>query len=326
MRIVKRLTSAIVMIYVVTTVIFFVIRLMPGSPYVTMMNTLLRQGYSLIQAENEAKALYGFQIRAPILEQYKEYMVNLLHANLGTSLMYPGQSVMTLIARAAPWTVLVVAVALLISFGVGVLIGAIAAYRRGSRFDHLVTIGSSLLNGVPQYLTAILLFYFLAVLGRKFPMGGAYAPTVTPGFNLSFILSVLYHAILPIAAFVLSSFAGWSLSMKANTVSVLGEDYIGAAQAMAIKQQTVIVSYVSRNAILPLFTSLVLAVGFMFGGSLFVEQVFNYPGLGYLFIQSTTGRDFPLMQGCFLLLTSAVILANVVADLLYSTLDPRIQQ
>lgn len=326
MRIVKRLVSAVIMILVVTTLIFFLIRLMPGSPYVTMINTLMRQGYSLTQAENEAKALYGFQVKAPVFVQYREYMVNLVHGNLGTSLMFPGQSVMTLIAKAVPWTVLVVTIALFISFGVGVLIGAVAAYRRGTWFDHVVTFGSSLLNGIPQYLTAILLFYFLAVLGREFPMGGAYGPSVTPGFNIGFIGSVLYHAMLPIAAFVLSSFAGWSLSMKANTASVLGEDYIAAAQAMAIRQSTIVVSYVSRNAILPLFTSLVLAVGFMFGGSLFVEQVFNYPGLGYLFIQSTTSRDFPLMQGCFLLLTSAVILANVLADLLYSTLDPRIQQ
>jgi peptide/nickel transport system permease protein len=326
LRIAKRIGAAIIMIFAVTTVIFFLIRLMPGSPYVTEINTLLRQGYSLTQAENDAKALYGFQLRAPILVQYQQYMVNLVHGNLGTSLMFPGQSVLSLIAQAVPWTVLVVSSALLISFGIGVLLGALAAYRRGSWFDHLVTFGSSLLNGVPQYLTAILLFYFLAVLGRAFPMGGAYAPGVTPGFNVPFIVSMITHAILPVAAFVLSSFAGWSLSMKANTVSVLGEDYITASQAMAVRRRTIVVSYVGRNAILPLFTSLVLSVGFMFGGSLFVEQVFNYPGLGNLFLESTTSRDFPLMQGCFLLLTTAVILANVVADLLYSTLDPRIQQ
>lgn len=326
MRIAKRVGSAVVLIFVVTSIIFFLIRLMPGSPYITEINALLRQGYSLIQAENETKALYGVQAKAPVLIQYREFMVNLVHGNLGTSLMFPGQSVMALIAKAVPWTVLVVAVALLISFGIGVALGAMAAYWRGSWFDHVVTFGSSLLNGVPQYLVAILLFYFLAVLGRSFPMGGAYGPTVSPGFSFAFILSVLFHAILPIATFVVSSFAGWSLSMKANTVSVLGEDYIAAAQAMAVKQRIVVTAYVSRNAILPLFTSLVLSIGFMFGGSLYVEQVFNYPGLGQLFLEATTARDFPLMQGCLLLLTTAVILANVLADLLYSTLDPRIQQ
>jgi peptide/nickel transport system permease protein len=239
--------------------------------------------------------------------------------------MYPGQPVMDIIAKALPWTVFIVSVALVVSFALGILLGAIAAYLRGTWFDHLVTQGSSLLNGVPLYLTAIVLFYFLAVLLRWFPMGGAYSPYVPQGLNLAFLGSVLAHAILPILAFVISSFAGWALSMKSSTISVLGEDFITAARAMAIKDRYVVWSYVSRNAILPLFTGFVLSIGFIFGGSLYVEQVFNYPGLGNLFYSSMQGRDFPLMEGCFFLLTTAVILANVVADLLYSTLDPRIR-
>src|SRR5205085_12253390 len=170
------------------------------------------------------------------------------------------------------------------------------------------------------------LLYFLAVLLRWFPMGGAYNPYAQQGLNLAFLGSVAGHAILPILTFVLSSFAGWALSMKSSTISVLGEDFITAAKAMAIKERYVVWSYVSRNAMLPLFTGLVLSIGFMFGGSLYVEQVFNYPGLGNLFYMSLQGRDFPLMEGCFFLLTTAVILANVVADLLYSTLDPRIRE
>ncbi|MCL6443656.1 MAG: ABC transporter permease [Alicyclobacillus sp.] len=325
MKLLRRVGLAIIMVIVVTTAIFFLVHLMPGNPYDVLVNQLIHQGVNRTQAENQVKALFGYEPNAPLVQQYFQYVRLLLHGSLGTSLMYPGQPVLQLIAKAVPWTVLVVAVSLLISFAIGTLFGALAAYLRGSWFDHLITIGSSLLNGIPQYLTGILLFYFFAVILRWFPMGGAFGGQVTPGWNFGYIGSVLHHAILPIAAFVISSFSGWALSMKSNTISVLGEDFITAAKAMAIRERYIILQYVSKNAILPLFTGLVLSIGFIFGGSLFVEQIFNYPGLGYLFTQATYGRDFPLLEGCFLLLTVAVIFSNLAADLLYSKLDPRIK-
>lgn len=326
MKVAKRAAAALIMVYVVTSLTFFLIRLMPGSPYSVELYQLMQQGYSQVQAENQVHVLFGFQTQGPLVVQYGEYLANLVHGNLGTSIMYPGESVLGLIAKAVPWTVLVVSIALLVSFGIGILLGTLAAYLRGGWFDQITTIGSSLLNGVPQYLTAILLFYFFATQARLFPIGGAYSPNVLPGFSFAFVGSVFYHALLPIGSFVLSSFAGWALLMKSSTVSVLGEDFIVAAKAMAINERSIVVSYVSKNAILPLFTSLLLSLGFMFGGSVFVEQIFNYPGLGQLFLNSTNARDFPLMQGCFLLLTTAVIVANFLADLLYSRLDPRIRQ
>lgn len=325
MKVLKRAALAVVMIYIVTTVVFFVVHLMPGNPYDVIVNQLIHQGMNRTQAENQVKALFGYQPNAPLITQYWRYLGLLIHGNLGTSLMYPGQSVLQLIAKSVPWTVLVVAVSLLISFGIGTLLGALAAYFRGTWIDHVLTIGTSLLNGIPQYLTGILLFYFLAVIWRWFPMGGAFGGRVTPGFNLPYIGSVAEHAILPISAFVISSFSGWALSMKSNTISILGEDFITAAKAMGILERHIVISYVSKNAMLPLFTGLVLSIGFIFGGSLFVEQIFNYPGLGYLFTQATYGRDFPLLEGCFLLLTVAVIFSNLIADLLYSKLDPRIR-
>ncbi len=326
MKIVKRAGSALVMVFAVTTATFFLVRLMPGSPYATELYQLQQQGYSVVQAENQVRVLFGFAVQGPLWLQYLHYLGGLVHGNLGTSIMYPGESVLGLIGKAVPWTVLIVCVSLLICFAIGVGLGTLAAYLRGGWFDQIVTIGSSLLNGIPQYLTAILLFYFLATLGHLFPIGGAYSPAVHPGFNLGFVGSVFYHAMLPILSFVFSGFAGWALLMKSSTVSVLGEDFIFTAKAMAIRERDVVISYVSKNAMLPLFTSLLLSLGFMFGGSVYVEQVFNYPGLGQLFLNSTNSRDFPLMQGCFLLLTTAVITANFVADVLYTRLDPRIRQ
>lgn len=322
---VRRLINSVVLIFVVVTITFFLVHLLPGSPYTLMVNQLIKQGFNRVQAEQQASALFGYSVNQPIVHQYLSYLNQLVHGNLGTSLMYPGQSVRRLILHAVPWTILIVLVSLIVSFGVGILIGTVAAYRRGGWFDRVATILSSLLNGIPQYLSGLVLFYFLAILAGLFPIGGAYAPGVTPGLNAGFFVSAFYHALLPMSAFVISSFAGWSLSMKSNTVSVLGEDYIMAARAMAIDERHIITSYVARNAILPQFTTFVLSIGYMFGGALFVEQIFNYPGLGQLFLNGTNNRDFPLMEGCFLLLTVTVVLANVAADLLYSRIDPRIR-
>jgi peptide/nickel transport system permease protein len=325
MTVVKRIATSIVLVWVVTTIIFFLVHLMPGNPYELMLEQLLKQGYTLTEAYNQVRALFNVNLHEPLIVQYIQYITALAHGQLGKSTMYPGQSVAMLILQALPWTVFVVATALLISFGIGVVLGAMAAYLRGTVLDSLVTFLSSLLNGIPAYLTALVLFYFLAIIVGAFPMGGAYNPTVTPGLNLPFVVSVLHHAVLPILSFVMASFAGWALGMKASTISVLGEDFITAAKAMAVREQDILLAYVSRNAILPMFTNLVLSIGFMFSGTIFVEQVFNYPGIGYLFYQSTSARDYPLMEGCLLLLTTAVIFSNLAADLLYSRLDPRIK-
>jgi peptide/nickel transport system permease protein len=325
MHVVKRIGAGLLMIYVVTTLVFFLIRLMPGSPYQLMVNELIQQGYSMTAAENQVHILLGFEPKGPVLSQYWQFIGNLVHGNLGTSVSLTGQPVLRLIAEAAPWTILVVATSLLLSFGFGIVVGTLAAYFRGTWIDQVIANLSAVLNGVPQFITAIVLFYFLATLGHLFPIGGAYSPSVAPGFSFAFIVSVADHAVLPILSFVLSIWAGWALSMKASTISILGEDFVTAAKAMAINPRVILASYVGKNSILPLFTGLVLSLGFMFGGSIFVEQIFNYPGLGYLFVNGTASRDFPLMQGCFLLLTTAVIFANIAADLLYHRLDPRIR-
>ena len=149
---------------------------------------------------------------------------------------------------------------------------------------------------------------------------------VTPGFNLLFILSALYHAALPIFAYTIQHLGGWILIMKSSAISVLGEDYVTAAQARGLKERTIAISYVGRNAILAPFTSLAIIFGGMLGGATLIETVFAYPGIGFFFGKAVALRDFPLMQGLFLLTIGGVILATLVADFLYAAIDPRVRK
>lgn len=324
--ILKRVGTSIFMIWLVTTIIFFLIRLMPGNPMDYMLMQLISmRSMSVEEATRLVQSYFGFNPNEPLSVQYINYFKGLLSGNLGQSILFPGTPVGQLLGQSVPWTAFIVGVSLLISFMLGISLGTSIAYARGTRLDNILSLLGSITNSIPNYIVAILLVYIFGGLLHLFPMRGAYGTDVTPGFNLRFILNVIYHGILPIASYVITSFGGWMLSMKGSTTSVLGEDYIMAAKAKGIPARKIKSSYVRRNAILPLFTNLTLSIGFMLGGALFIETTFSYPGVGYYLSTSVSGRDYPLMQGCFLLITVAVILANLVTDLTYSRLDPRIK-
>ncbi|HWE64460.1 MAG TPA: ABC transporter permease [Chloroflexota bacterium] len=319
----RRVLGALLVIYVVITLSFFLIRLLPGNAVDALRAQLLQQGVSPDEINQRIQVLYGLSIKQPLGEQYLQYIGNLLHGNLGNSIMYSGHSVDSIIGSAVPWTILVVASSLLVSFVVGILLGVAAAYRRNAWYSNVITVVSAIFSAIPNYIVAILALYWLGDQLHAFPIGGAYDASVTPGFNLPFIGNVIHHAFLPFLAYTLTGFGGWALSMKGNTISVLGEDYITAAKARGIPERRVATAYVARNALLPMMTGLAISIGYMFGGSVFIETTFTYPGLGYYLITATNGRDYPLMMGCFILIIVAVIVANFLADLLYVRLDPR---
>lgn len=323
--IVNRVVMSLVIIYVVLTASFFMVRLMPGNPMSALEAQLRAQGGMTDQAiEQRVQTVYGLMPKAPLMVQYVDYLGNILRGNLGRPITNPATTVVAIIAQALPWTVLVVAVSLLISFVIGVAIGNRIAVHPKSWFAKSWTFVVSVLGAVPNYLVAIVMLYFLTGVWRLFPSSGAYAVNVTPGFNAPFLLSAGYHAVLPIAASVITSFGGWALAMKGSAVSVLGSEYVRAAEARGLSDRVISRSYVGRNSMLPMITQLALSVGFMFGGSVFIETYFQYPGLGYYMIQSVNTRDYSLMMGCFVLITVAVVVSNFLVDLLYPAIDPRI--
>lgn len=323
--ILKRLVVALVIVFIVISLSFFMIRLMPGSPMSALQAQLQVQGgLTPEQINQKIQSVYGVIPTGPVWQQYLTYVGNAFQGNLGRPITNPGTTVVAVIAQALPWTILIVAVALIISFLIGIAVGSAMAAFQQSRFAKVMTFVVSLLSAIPSYLVAIVLLYVLANLYPIFPSGGAYSVDVTPGVNLPYLGSVLYHAILPIAAYVITSFGGWALGMKGSAVSVLGAEYVRAAESRGLSDRRITRSYVGRNSMLPMITQLALSIGFMFGGSVFIETYFQYPGIGYYLIQSVNQRDYSVMMGCFLLITISVVVTNLLVDLLYPLVDPRI--
>lgn len=327
--IVRKLAKALLTIFLVTSLTFFVVRLMPGNPVEVYVSQLIAQyGISYDEAQNQAAALFSIDLDAPLLNQYVGYLSNLAQGNLGTSLLSKGTSVTALIAKFLPWTLFSVGLALFISFTMGVLLGMVMAYKRETALEHLLSAAGSLLSAVPNYLVGMILLVALGVQWNVLPiqtMRGSLSPGMQPAVSLAFIKDVLFHATLPILTYVLTTIGIWMLTMKSSTLGALEEDYVTVARARGLRQGRITLSYVGRNASLPLFTQLTVQVGFIVGGSVLIESIFVYQGIGWVLFNSITQRDYPVMQGVFLVITASVVLANLLAELLYAKLDPRIQ-
>lgn len=324
-RLARRVIGGLAMILVVASFTFFLIHWLPGDPVQTRLETLVQQGVPLFQAREEVQSMYGFVPHQPLTTQYVHYLGQLAHLDLGQSISYTGVPVSHLLLSAAPWTVLMVLSGLVISFIIGVLAGVFAAVKRASRVGSGVTLLSTFLHGIPQFILALLLAYLFTTLWPIFPFGAPYDAAIRPGVSWPFLSSLGVHAVLPVLAYAISGYGGWALTMKSNVVSVLGDDFILASELRGIAPR-IRFWYIARNAILPLFTVFALSLGFLFGGAIFIEQIFDYPGLGYMLLQSLGARDYPLMSAAFLVITVAVIVSNILADLLYTAIDPRIRR
>ncbi|WP_079063387.1 ABC transporter permease [Peterkaempfera griseoplana] len=324
-RLLVRLGTGLVMVWVVATFTFFLVHALPGNPGDAQYEQYLTQGMAPETARAKVAVIYGFTSHEPLLQQYTSYMWQLLQGNLGVSISYTGEPVVQVIRAALPWTLFPVLTGLVVSFLVGVTAGVVAAVRRSSRWGGLLSLSGSLVAGVPSFVLALLLAFLFHTLWQILPFGDTSDVTLEPGFNGPYIASVISHAVLPVATYALLSYGGWLLAMKSSVVSVLGDDFILASELRGITPLTRM-RYIARNAILPLFTVLALSLGFMFGGSVLIEDIFDYPGLGNLLLKSIGARDYPLMGGAFLLITVAIVLANILAELLYSVIDPRVRR
>jgi peptide/nickel transport system permease protein len=180
-------------------------------------------------------------------------------------------------------------------------------------------------GSIPYYVLAILLVYVFGFMWGIFPTSGAYGPGVEPGFNIPFMTNVAYHAFLPVMSMVLVTFGGTSLGLRSNAISELGSDYIRAARIRALPQHRIALRYVARNAILPMYTGIMMGIASIFGGSIILEQIFGYQGIGYILFKATMSKDYPLMMGSFILVTVATVIGIFIADVTYGLVDPRIE-
>lgn len=322
----KKLATCILTMIVSLLLIFFVIQSMPGDPVKTLAQDYIRTGQMTYdQAYNKAKLALNYDPDEPVLNRFVTYVKGIVTGNLGQSMSFK-ESVSTIVLEALPWTLLVCSISLFLSFSVGVILGIYVAWKRSKILDGVLTGYQAILGSIPDYIVAYLLVLLFSLTLGVFPSKGAYSSTVTPGFNFEFIISVLKHAALPILAYFLTTLAGWIMGMKANCLSVLGEDYINYAKARGISNKRIIFSYLGRNAMLPMVTSVAISFGMMFGGSPLIENLFVYPGVGYYLTTAISRRDYPLMQGMFLMIIVMVLLSGVFAEFLNTRLNPRLRE
>ncbi|MEH3076884.1 MAG: ABC transporter permease [Quadrisphaera sp.] len=257
-----------------------------------------------------------------LFRQYLDYLAALVRGDFGQSFTYYPAQVTEVMGQAVPWTVGLLGVTQVLAFLLGTLLGAWAAWRRGSAFDSVVSVGSTFIGNLQSFWIGLLVLFLFAYTLGWFPASGGYEYT-DPGWTWIHLADIASHAVLPAVTLLITAPIGFILGMRNTMVQTLGEDHIRLATAMGLPERRVALGYAARTALLPSITSFALSLGALFGGSVLVETLFDYPGLGRVMAEATANRDYPLMQGVLLISILAVLVANLIADLLYGVLDPR---
>jgi len=322
----ERLVICVVTIVISVTIVFFAPRLIPGDPLGAVLIKLNQMGSNRGGEAIVAEYTRRFGLDKSPFEQYWIYLGQLAQGNLGYSISSFPSTVSDLLRQAIPWTVGLLLVTTLISWTLGSLIGGAVGWtgRRSKSLQALVPV-ALVLYTIPYYILALVLVYLLAYFWPVFPLTGAFTIGTQPSLSVDFAFDVARHAVLPALSIVLVSLGWWFLSMRSLVVSVKGEDYITWAEAKGLPERRIFWGYALRNALLPQATGLALSLGHIVGGALITETIFAYPGLGYLIFNSIRTLDFPVIQGSILLIIVSVAVINLVLDLIYPLIDPRIR-
>jgi peptide/nickel transport system permease protein len=321
----RRIGFYLVTAWAAITMNFFIPRLMPGNPVQILISRLSGQGEINPQTVHDLTVAFGLDTRTGLLGQYGQYWVQLLHGDLGTSITYYPSSVAQVVMAALPWTVVLIGTATVISYVIGTLLGTLAAWRRGSVLDGLLP-ATTFLYATPLFWLGLVAIEVFAVKTHWFPASGGETQGIPIAFTGQFLSSAVDHSILPALVIVITLVASPLVGMRNMMVTTLNQDYVLVAQAKGLSQRRVMVMYAARNAILPTIANFALSLGYIVSGALLVEIVFSYPGIGYILLQAVSNEDYPLMQAIFLIITLAVLVANLLADLVYVVLDPRSRQ
>ncbi|MFC7490157.1 MULTISPECIES: ABC transporter permease [unclassified Knoellia] len=318
----RKIAFFLATLWAAITLNFIIPRLQPGDPAEVMVQKLAGKDAQLNPAAVQAMRTMLGTPDGSLFEQYVAYLRALVQGDFGISYTYYPYPVTEVIGNALPWTLVLVGVTQVLAFVIGITLGAYAAWRRNSRFDSIVTLGSTFLGTLPSFWIALLLLFVFGYTVGWFPTGGGYSVT-TPGLNGAFLADAAYHSLLPALSLLITAPVGWILGMRNTMVMNLGEDYIRLAKAKGLPDRVVALRYAARNALLPSVTGFAIALGSVLGGSILVEKIFDYPGMGRLMDEAIGNRDFPLLQTLLLFIIVAVLVANLIADLLYGVLDPR---
>lgn len=320
----RRLSFYGIALLFAATLNFLIPRAMPGDP-VTMMfaNATVQVTPERIEA---MKKLLGF-VDGPLYQQYFTYLKSIFSWELGTSIKFYPMSVNDLLGTAVGWSLFLAGTAVVLSFCIGSVLGIFAAWKRGGKFDSLISPGMMVVQAVPPVVIAMLMLFVFAVGLRWFPTGYAYTPGTVPDWSSwAFYKDVLYHAALPVFCASVIQIGGFLIAMRNNMINLLNEDYITLGKAKGLSENRVVFNYAARNAMLPSVTALSMALGMAIGGQLIVEIIFNYPGLGTVLLNAIHARDYQVLQGQLLIMTLFMLFFNFVADILIVALDPRLRK
>lgn len=323
----SRVSFYLLAIWASVTLNFAIPRLAPGDPAQALLIRLEQRGQVSPDTLEALQALFGVNTSEPIWIQYFSYLRNILTGNFGISVTNYPDPVIDILGRYMWWTLALGVITVIISFILGCLLGIILAWRRNSLWDTIFSPVITFLSGIPYFWLALLMVYYFATSLRWFPRSGGYdARRYDIGLTPEFIASAITYGTLPALTIIISSIAGWMLTMRNSMITTLSEDYMLMGQAKGLTQRRLLFFYAARNAILPNITSFAISIGVILGGQLLTEMVFSYPGIGFGLLAAVQGRDYAMVQGVFLLITLAVLGANFLVDLVYTLLDPRVRR
>jgi len=317
--VVKRSVTALITFFFCLCINFILPRVVGGNPVAYMAG-----GVRLSSPEAAERIVQQFGLDKPLYEQFIIYLMNTFRGNLGVSFEYYPRTVLSVMMSRLPWTLFLMGTATVLEVIIGIFLGIAAGWKSGSKTDISTEIVSLIFWATPSFWLGMLLLLLFAFFLPIFPIGFAFTFGASYSNIFGFIADVLYHAILPIITLTLFLFAGTTLVMRNSMGDVLGEDYMLTAEAKGLSERRIKYWHAARNALLPTATNVATQIGLITGGAVLVETVFSYPGLGQLIYQAVNMRDYPVIQGCFLIFAIFVILSNFVVDILYARLDPRI--
>jgi peptide/nickel transport system permease protein len=321
--ILRRLGFYLLALFVAVTIDFLLPRLLPGDPAAAILAPM---GSRMTQSQVEALRVALGLNNAPLWQQYITFLSHLLKGDLGVSYAQFPAPVTSVIKTGLKWTVLLGSSSLLISVVLGHLIGILGAWRRGSLFDVIMPPLFNFIGAFPAFFLALAILYFLGLKLHWFPIAHAASVGIKAGWNIKYIATLMQHLAMPLLVSVLVNLQIWIQNMRNTMVSVLAEDYITMGEAKGLTQNRIMFNYAARNAILPSVTGFGIFLGTILSGQVLIEQVFSYPGLGFLLVRAVGARDYPLMGGLFLGITAGVLLVNFLVDILYTYIDPRVRR
>jgi peptide/nickel transport system permease protein len=322
----KRLGLFLVILWVASTVNFFLPRLGGGDPIRTQLEAQAAMGGMSQIGMKDMIAEYDhrYGLDKPLILQYVTYLWDSFHLEFNFSMAAYPTKVIDIIGRSLPWTVTLLSVTTVLAWTIGTILGAILARPNAPRLLRFILAPILTLSAIPFFLLGLLLIYVLGFQLRWFPLAGGYDQGLLPGLDPRIIANMVYHSVLPSLSIILASIGFWTLGMRGVMVSTHGEDYLLFADAKGLRSRTIFWRYAIRNALLPQLTALALALGNIVSGAVLVEVIFQYPGVGSLLYQSIRASDYYMIQGVVFMIIVAIGFATLIIDLIYPLLDPRI--